>query len=234
MVAWIAGSAISPVSPDTPDGTSMATTLAPDTLTCSTAKAASPERGRESPAPNRPSSTMSSEWTRRSSSGECPPVQWPEAAAPSSVRELPGASSQRATSRPRSTRRWAATKASPPLLPGPARTTTRPSGYSACRMSAQACPALRISSESETPASTARCSQARTSSQVRMASDVMGPSTTASLGQTGVSLAQPCAGPSASRTESAMGLKDPPTSPPRPPPSQARQGRACLPGAPAS
>ncbi len=116
----------SPVSPSIPEGMSTARTGRPDALTRSTRRAASPSRSRARPAPKSasitrpasPGSACAGGTTRRPSR---PPRRRrrPQAA--------PGAPSSATVDRvPALARSRAATKPSPPLLPGPHMTSTGP------------------------------------------------------------------------------------------------------------
>ena len=126
--------------------------------------------GRPRPAPKSASITTPSPVTRPGDRGSTAPDQsaaWC-AASPFSLPASP--SSARRTSRPCSARCRAATNPSPPLLPGPQRTSAGPGQPRRKTASATARPAFSISSTPETPASMARRSARYISSVVSSAS----------------------------------------------------------------
>ena len=158
-----------PVVPSSPLGTSTARTGQPEAFIASTAAAAAPSSGRVSPAPNRastmscaPSSCRARERRDRACVSAAP---W-RRHRPSEPR---GRRAGQGGRRSPASRRWrAATKPSPPLLPGPQRTAMRaPAGAISAASSATARPAFSMSVRLGTPAATARRSARAISAVVK-------------------------------------------------------------------
>ena len=142
-----------PVSPDTPLGTSIATTGNPFRL--STICAAAPSSGRESPAPNSASTTSLAPSRASGVSASRAPFQRSDMAAASL---LGSASWATRTMKPYSSSSRATTKPSPPLLPGPHSTVTVEGLKRAAIASATARPAFSIRVSDGTPCATAKAS----------------------------------------------------------------------------
>ena len=160
QVACTTGPALAPVLPSRPLGTSTATTGLPAALMAATTSAAVPSSGRDRPAPNRASMTRSASASVAGLSGSTgsPQRSAMAAASPRRASRLP--SRPRRTWYPCSRRSRAATKPSPPLLPGPHTTAiAAPArGASAAAASATARPAFSISVSPGTPCAMARAS----------------------------------------------------------------------------
>ena len=129
VAVWSARTAqprTSPVSASSPLGTSSASTGTPSRLMAATSSAYLPSRSRLRPIPNRPSMTRS----QRTFSGMRSSVLPPHSRHASSAIFASAASADWSPANTTSTLshhalRWrATTKASPPLLPGPAMTST--------------------------------------------------------------------------------------------------------------
>ncbi len=117
-----------PVRPSIPLGRSIDTTIAPAApaaLIASTIAAADPSSGRARPAPNRASTITSALCRRVGSAGSTTPRNRAAAAFASPVRMAGSPRRPSRTMNPRSDSTRAATKPSPPLLPGPQTTATR-------------------------------------------------------------------------------------------------------------
>ncbi len=119
QVACTTGPVLAPVLPSRPLGTSTATTGLPAALMAATTSAAVPSSGRDRPAPNRASMMRSASASVAGLSGSTgsPQRSAMAAASPRRASRLP--SRPRRTRYPCSRRSRAATKPSPPLLPGP-------------------------------------------------------------------------------------------------------------------
>ncbi len=163
-----------PRSTSRPDGTSTASTRAPRAASAAMrpiAAASSPSGARAPPMPR--SASITSAGTSSSSLVGAPlPCQSrssiPAAAARASARAASAGGCARAPTRstvvrlPNECSRVAASMPSPPLLPGPAKTTIRSAcGASASASRATASPARAISVNGATAASAARCACAR-------------------------------------------------------------------------
>ena len=158
-----------PLCASSPEGTSIASTGAPQPLMRAIASANGGSTSRRRPMPRRPSTTSAG----RDASGHSPATEPPRATKRSRAARASaafGGLPERSSTTTRwkvSARRAAATHASPPLLPGPA-TTRISSPVSRARSSAQAATAAPARSMSEAdPACAARASTARSSSTVR-------------------------------------------------------------------
>ena len=108
-----------PCVPSRPLGTSTATTGLPVALMAATTSAARPSSGRDRPAPNRASMMRSASASVAVASGSTGSPQRCAMAAASPLSALRLPSSPRRTRYPCARRSLAATKPSPPLLPGP-------------------------------------------------------------------------------------------------------------------
>src|SRR6185295_14521069 len=146
-VARIVGACATPVPASSPDGTSSARIGAVPAFAQSIHSAYGPPGGRDNPTPNRPSTISAgnpSGGAATSRAPEDPNAVHAAAASGGSFDGSPAVTTSTSKPRPRSAR--AQTNASPPLLPGPASTTTRPGrGASiAAAMPAAAVPARSI------------------------------------------------------------------------------------------
>ena len=151
-VACTARPFTSPVSPSRPEGTSTASTGLAAALTAAIIRAAAPSTGRDRPAPKIASMIRSAPAMTSGANGSISRAQREAmaAASPRSVSLSPRRQSRTAT--PASAMSRAATKPSPPLLPGPQSTTIEPSAGSMRRASsATARPACSISVRPVTP-----------------------------------------------------------------------------------
>ena len=168
-----------PLSPETPLGTSTAATARPPALTASTAARAAPSSGRDRPAPNKASMTSSAPpnrpGTAASSRASTAPSQRPAWCAASPLSRSRAPSRARRTDQPAAARWRAATKPSPPLLPGPQSTTTGHGRWRARTASATAQPAFSMSATPGTPCSAAALSARYISATLKTADMATGP-----------------------------------------------------------
>jgi len=164
--ALTAAPMIVPFAPLMPLGRSTATIGAPLAFIVSMIARASPSTRRLRPAPNS-ASTMTPEPAM--ASGDARSIGRAQSRAASAASPRSAATSSKSSTRtgkPRSARTRAAMKPSPPLLPGPATTTTRvPRGWRAT-VSATARPAFSISAMPAVPAAIVRRSHSAISSGV--------------------------------------------------------------------
>ena len=147
---------ICPVVPSSPLGTSTARIGLPDALMVLATSAATPSSGRDSPAPNKASTIRSAPGPSPAVSGSTGPLHRCAitAASPLSAPRSPRSATR--TSNPRSASSRAATKPSPPLLPGPHSTAIlEPAGTIFAVSSATARPAFSISVSDDAPAASA-------------------------------------------------------------------------------
>ena len=166
-VACTTGPAACPVVPSSPLGTSTARTGLPAPLMAATASAAAPSMVRERPAPNMASMMTSAPLSAAAGRVSISPSQRPAMAAASPRRASRLPSSHTRTPWPCSRSIRAATKPSPPLLPGPQRTATeKRAPPSSAAAAATARPAASISAKPGVPALMARRSARPISSVV--------------------------------------------------------------------
>ncbi len=142
---------ISPVAPSTPLGTSTATTGSRRRPSASMTARGAPSTGRASPAPNIASIARPASPSASGASGSIGPVQRRAASAASPRKAARSPASATRTRQPRSARIRAATKPSPPLLPGPHSTASGRGGQRRATASATARPACSISTMPGTP-----------------------------------------------------------------------------------
>ena len=148
-----------PVLPSKPLGTSTASTGRPAlrALMAANSRASEPSTSRESPAPNTASTMHAAPRNTSGSSLATGPSHRAAISAASPVSAARSPSSATRTSQPPAFSSRAATKPSPPLLPGPHSTAIRAPGAAMLAASAAtARPAFSISVRLGTPASTAR------------------------------------------------------------------------------
>ena len=153
-----------PLSPESPLGTSTATTGRARARTASAARRAAPSSGRVRPAPNRASitsgvpSSREPTWSASSARPSTAPFQRAACAAASPCK--PSREPMRAsrTAAPASDKTRAATKPSPPLLPGPQSTRTGRPGQPSRAAAATAAPAFSMRATPDTPAAMAAAS----------------------------------------------------------------------------
>jgi hypothetical protein len=159
----------SPVAPSTPDGISTAITGIPDPFSAATSSPAGPSTARDSPAPNTASTARCCPSSTSGTAGTTSPSQRPAitAASPFSASRSPRSATF--TGQPASARSRAATNPSPPLLPGPASTTSGRGLQRSMIARATARPAVSIRSSDATPCATASRSALAISSGRRSA-----------------------------------------------------------------
>ena len=145
-VAWDAAPRTSPVPPSTPLGTSTATTGTARRSSTSITSRAAPSTGRASPAPKIASIASPAPSSADGDNGATGPHQRAAAPAASPFNCAISPSSASRTDQPRSARMRAATKPSPPLLPGPHKATTGRGEKRLETASATARPAFSINS----------------------------------------------------------------------------------------
>ena len=176
-VACTTGPLLVPVVPSRPLGTSTATIGLAQALIAATTSAAMPSSGRDRPAPNRASMTTSAPAIVAGLNGSTAAPQRVAISAASPLRASRDPSRPRRTPSPRSRRSLAATKPSPPLLPGPQTTAmaapARPASSAAA--SATARPAFSISASPGTPCCAASASARAISAAVNSSWLAKGP-----------------------------------------------------------
>ena len=150
----------SPVSPWTPLGTSTATQTRSRAAHASASASGSPSSGRASPAPNSASTTNGSPSSSAGQSGSTGPSQRAAIAAASPLRRSRRPNNPSRTGQPASASSRAATKPSPPLLPGPQSTATGRGAQRRTMACATARPAFSISVSPGVPARAAAASAA--------------------------------------------------------------------------
>ena len=149
-----------PVSPWMPLGISTETQGRPRAALASASASAAPPSGRARPAPNRASTTSGSPSSNARSSGSIAPSHRAATAAASPLRRSRAPISPRRTGQPASASSRAATKPSPPLLPGPHSTETGRVPQRRTIASATARPAFSINVSPGVPAFAAAASAA--------------------------------------------------------------------------
>ena len=146
----------SPVSPSRPLGTSMAMTGRPRSATAASVVATSAPSGRVNPEPNSASTTRWAPSSTAGPSASTVPLQFAAWYAASPRRRSRGAREATRTFQPDAANTFAATNPSPPLLPGPHRTTVGRADQRRIASRATAVPALRIRSTPGVPAATVK------------------------------------------------------------------------------